>query len=343
MSATTTTTTTVSTATAAVSPTTAVVTPAPATSPKRRSWKGLGKVVTIAVTLLGVGGLLRQIGSFGAIAEALRHATWSCVAVALGVSMLTFPASALGVRAGLRAPVSWGWVTALQAASKFANLVTPAGLGSTALNVRFLQRQGIDATSAITADVATSVVSGVAEIGLVLMCIRSARHRLEIGGLPPGTGKVVLIVLLAIGVVVVLGSRVPKLRAAVTPHLRRAWNTVTGIIRSPRRTITIAASAAATSVLFAICLGLCLRAYDTEVSLATLIVVNWAATTLGGISPVPGGLGVAEAGLVAGLTAAGVPSDLAIAAALTHRLLTFWIPPVAGWLAIRHLQRRQLL
>ena len=78
-------------------------------------------------------------------------------------------------------------------------------------------------------------------------------------------------------------------------------------------------------------------------SLATLIVVNWAATTLGGISPVPGGLGVAEAGLVAGLTAAGVPSDLAVAAALTHRLLTFWLPPVAGWLAMRRLQRAELI
>jgi uncharacterized membrane protein YbhN (UPF0104 family) len=321
----------------------AVVTSAPATSPERRSWKWFGKLVTLAVTLLGVGGLLGQIGSFGAIADALRGATWSWVAIALGVSMLTFPVSALGVRAGFGAAVSWTSVTALQAASKFANLVTPAGLGSTALNVRFLQRRGIDATSAITADVATSVVSGVAEIGLVLLCLRSARHRLEIGGLPPGTGKVVLIVLLAIGVVVALGSRIPKLRAAVVPHLRRAWNTVTGIIRSPRRTVTIAASAAATNLLFAICLGLCLRAYGIEVSLATLVVVNWAATTLGGISPVPGGLGVAEAGLVAGLTAAGVPSDLAVAAALTHRLLTFWLPPVAGRLAVRHLQRRQLL
>ena len=68
-------------------------------------------------------------------------------------------------------------------------------------------------------------------------------------------------------------------------------------------------------------------------------LVNWAATNAGSISPTPGGLGVAEAGL----TAAGVRTDLAVAAALTHRLVTFWLPPIPGWFAIRSLERDQLL
>jgi uncharacterized protein (TIRG00374 family) len=53
--------------------------------------------------------------------------------------------------------------------------------------------------------------------------------------------------------------------------------------------------------------------------------------------PVPGGLGVTEVGLVTGLTAAGVPSPTAVAAVLTYRLITFWLPPVPGWFATRHL------
>jgi uncharacterized membrane protein YbhN (UPF0104 family) len=322
---------------------TAVDEPAVQAAPERRGWKKVGKIVTIVVTLAGIGGLLGQVGSFGAIADALGDARWSWVLVALGVSALTFPVSAIGVRAGLRAPVTLGSVTALQAASKFANLVTPAGLGSTALNVRFLRRQGIDATSAIMSDVATSMVSGIAEIGLVLICVRSARHDLDIGGLPPGAGRIALLVLIAVGLVIAIASRIPRLRAAVLPHLRRAWDTVVAIVRSPRRTLTIAASAVATNLLFATCLALCLRAYGGDLPLLTIVVVNWAAATLAGASPVPGGLGVAEAGLVAGLTSAGTPSAIAVAAVLTHRLVTFWLPPVAGCFAVRHLQRRDLL
>jgi len=46
---------------------------------------------------------------------------------------------------------------------------------------------------------------------------------------------------------------------------------------------------------------------------------------------------------VAGLTAAGISADTAVATALTHRLLTFWLPPVAGWIAMRRLQRAELI
>jgi uncharacterized membrane protein YbhN (UPF0104 family) len=54
-------------------------------------------------------------------------------------------------------------------------------------------------------------------------------------------------------------------------------------------------------------------------------------------------MGVAEASLVAGLTAFGVPSDTAVAAALTHRLMTFYIPPIWGWFAFRWLTRHDYL
>ena len=71
-------------------------------------------------------------------------------------------------------------------------------------------------------------------------------------------------------------------------------------------------------------------AYGVHLPIATLVVVNWTASTVANMTPVPGGMGVVEAGLIVGLTAAGVPTDQAVAAALTHRLLTFWIPPIAA-------------
>ena len=178
---------------------------------------------------------------------------------------------------------------------------------------------------------------------MVALCLRAARHRLNIGGRPAGTGKTLLLVVLALGVIVAIVSRVPKVREKVMPHLRRAWATVLRLARSPRNTLLIAGSAVVVSGLFAVCLGLAARAYGVDVPFATLVVINWGATTLGSVSPVPGGLGVAEAGLVAGLAAAGVPADLAVATALTHRLVTFWLPPVAGWFALRSLQRQELL
>jgi len=55
--------------------------------------------------------------------------------------------------------------------------------------------------------------------------------------------------------------------------------------------------------------------------------------------PVPGGIGVAEAGLIAGLTAVGIPSDIAFATALTHRVASYYLPPVPGYMSLQWLRR----
>ena len=59
--------------------------------------------------------------------------------------------------------------------------------------------------------------------------------------------------------------------------------------------------------------------------------------------PVPNGIGVSEAGLTAGLVAAGVPSEAAFAAVITYRILSAYLPPVWGFFAMRSLQRQHYL
>jgi glycosyltransferase 2 family protein len=325
---------------------TATTTPLPRAAeqprPKRRSSR-LGRLLAVVFTFAAINGLLGQIGSFRDVGAALARAQWSWVVLALVCSALAYPVSALGIRAGLGARLPLRPIVALRLSSKFADLMTPAGLGSTALNVRFMQRQGVDAASTITADVATGVVSGIAEVTLALVCLWVAGTRLNVGELPPGTGRVILLATIGVGVIVAIVSRIPAVRNRMRPHLQRSWSTIVELARTPRRTLVILASALLSNLLFVSCLWLALRAYGAELPLTTLIAVNWVAGTLGSVSPVPGGLGVAEAGLVAGLTASGIPADVAVAAALTHRLVTFWLPPIAGWFALRHLQREELL
>ncbi len=51
---------------------------------------------------------------------------------------------------------------------------------------------------------------------------------------------------------------------------------------------------------------------------------------LGGISPVPGGMGVVEAGMIIGLTAAGISESDAVAAVFVQRLFTAYLPADLG-------------
>ena len=53
--------------------------------------------------------------------------------------------------------------------------------------------------------------------------------------------------------------------------------------------------------------------------------------------PAPGGIGVAEAALIGALTAFGVPSEIAVATVVTHRLFTTYLPPIWGSYATKWL------
>lgn len=72
-------------------------------------------------------------------------------------------------------------------------------------------------------------------------------------------------------------------------------------------------------------------------------MINISVSLLSSVVPVPGGIGVAEFGLVVGLTSAGLPAETALAAALLYRFATFYLPPVWGFVALQWLQRNRYL
>ena len=72
-------------------------------------------------------------------------------------------------------------------------------------------------------------------------------------------------------------------------------------------------------VAYALVIDAALHAYGASLPLLQIIVINSLASLLGGMAPVPGGMGVIEAGLIAGMTAAGIEQQIAVAATFTAR------------------------
>jgi uncharacterized protein (TIRG00374 family) len=81
----------------------------------------------------------------------------------------------------------------------------------------------------------------------------------------------------------------------------------------------------------------------SHVPIASIAVVYLTGNAVGSLLPIPGGIGAVETALSLGLTAAGLPGRTAIAAVLLFRTVTFWLPAVAGWLALHYLQRKGTL
>lgn len=92
-------------------------------------------------------------------------------------------------------------------------------------------------------------------------------------------------------------------------------------------------------LLFATALTIFVRAFGYDVPFVEVLLINTGVSLVAGVLPVPGGIGVVEGGLALGLTFAGVPEEAAFAIAIVHRVATFYLPPIWGYVAFRSLER----
>jgi uncharacterized membrane protein YbhN (UPF0104 family) len=71
----------------------------------------------------------------------------------------------------------------------------------------------------------------------------------------------------------------------------------------------------------------------------TVILMGYLIGQLGGLLPIPGGIGGIDGGLIGTLIVYGVPAAGAAAAVLAYRTILFWLPLIAGGIAFAALRR----
>ena len=139
-------------------------------------------------------------------------------------------------------------------------------------------------------------------------------------------------------ILVVAAIFVPRIRRLIAPHLAEA-RTAARVFREPMKLLQLFGGNMVAQLLLAGILGLCLRAFGQQATLAELLVANTLTSLLSGIVPVPGGIGVTEATTTTLLVAMGIPQSPALAATLMFRIVTFYLPPAWGVLSMRALKR----
>jgi uncharacterized membrane protein YbhN (UPF0104 family) len=316
--------------------------------PRRVSWPTL---VMVVGTLIGgwalVGVLLDVSQSF----DTVIGASWLWVIVAFVLAQLAFVASAVEAVGSVAGVLPFGRVLAVEVANSFSALA--GGTAAVfATRVRFFQQQGYDASVALSSGAIMATSSWIAMGILFLVSLPFAWGTLQLKAAPESGGDsklvwIILAVVVLVGLVAGLALAVPRLRrlaaAKVRPKLRDIWANLKQIARSPRKLILLVGGSFAAELLIAMALSVSLRAFDDHLRLPTLIVVITLAGFVGGASPSPGGMGVVEAGLILGLTAAGVAEADATAAVFIQRLFTSYLPPIWGWLTLVWMRKREYL
>lgn len=131
-------------------------------------------------------------------------------------------------------------------------------------------------------------------------------------------------------------------------HARRGWTSRTAVALGEgigeavrllaRRDWRVIAGSAGYWAFDNAVLWACLHAFG-ETPALTLVLMGYLIGQLGGLLPLPGGLGGIDGGLLGALVVYGIPATAAAAAIIAYRLILFWLPLVLGGAAFASLRK----
>ncbi len=316
--------------------------------PRRVSWPTL---IMIIGSLIGGWALIGVLIDVSKSFDTVIGADWLWVVIALVLAQLAYVASAVEGIGSVAGPLPFGRAVAVEIANSFSALA--GGTAAVfATRVRFYQQQGYDTTTALSSGAIMAASSWIAIAVLFGVSLPFAWGSIHIDLTPESGGNsklvwIILAVVVLVAVVTGLLLAVPRLRrlaaAKVLPKVHDIWGNLKQVASSPRKLGLLVGGSFAQELLVAMALSVSLRAFDDHLRLPTLIVVITLAGIIGGISPSPGGMGVVEAGMILGLTAAGVSEADATAAVFIQRLFTSYLPPIWGWITLLWLRKREYL
>jgi uncharacterized membrane protein YbhN (UPF0104 family) len=239
-------------------------------------------------------------------------------------------------------------VIELQYVVAYIGLAVPSAAGRLAVMMRFFQRVGGSSSTAVGVSAIDSMANFVVQVGLLLVITMFGFGTLDFqvtsatGELDGDAASLVLLIGVGLLIAAIVVLAVPKLRQKVIPVVAQVREGLQSL-RSPAKVAMVIGGNALTQVLYGVTLVAAAAATGNDVAIADAVLINTVVTLFAGILPIPGGVGVSEAGLTAGLVATGVPEPAALCAALVHRVMTAYLPPIAGFFAMRSLREQKYL
>lgn len=230
------------------------------------------------------------------------------------------------------------------------SVVPASGIGGLALGAWILHRDGMDDRTIARRSVAFFLIKSsvnffaVVITGVLLFLGLSSDQPLTLTLLPAGLATVVIA---AVVVIPRFGpgkppakdaGRVPRALAQARSALVEGTGEAVSIIRSGS---VLAISGAIGYWLFDnVMLYVTFRAFGEDPSIS-LVFMGYLVGQLGGLIPIPGGIGGVDGGLIGFLVLYGTPAAVTAAAVLGYRLLLFWVPLALGVPALVAILRRQ--
>ena len=304
------------------------------------------KTVLTMVMLVGVFYfLVPQLADLPRSLQEVRNAQWGWALGALFLSGFTYVGATLSMMGAVPDRLPLGSTFLAQLASTFTNRITPAQAGGFALNIRFLQRAGVETPVAVTGVGINTLGGAIIHIPLIFVFFIWAGT----DGFPFALPDTKIFLYVAIGFVVatIVMLAIPAVRSFIRrrllPPAKQAVSGLGAVVRRPGKVLALLTGSFIVTMSYTVAMYLSVQAFGGGLSFAQVGFAYLAGSAIAVAAPTPGGLGATEAALLAGLSVLGLPNEVGLPSVFLFRLATFWLPILPGWLALRALQRSEAI
>jgi uncharacterized membrane protein YbhN (UPF0104 family) len=297
-------------------------------------------VVLVALLAPGLGEVRKRLAdaSPGWLVLGVAFETLSCISYVLMFRAVFCP------RMSWRTSTEIGWAE-LAAGS----LVPASGAGGLALGAWILHRGGMASDHIARRSVAFFLIKS--SVNFVAVAVLGTLMAVGIVG--PHKSWLLTALPAALSIAVILAVlAIPRLGPGGDPDseaskLRRAWLAVRGaVITGTAEAVELVRARDPLMIVGAVGYW----AWDNAVIWATfhavgasvplsIVLMGYLIGQLGGLLPIPGGVGGIDGGLIGTLVVYGAPAAAVTAAVLAYRVILFWLPLVGGAIAFMSLRR----
>lgn len=302
-----------------------------------------GRVALLLFFLLLLYVVVPRIDNLSASLDSLRDANFGYIALACVVVAATYGLAALTYwLVALKPRLNYRRTLAIQTASAFANRLLPAGLGGLTLSVQYLRKEGYTTAQAAAVAGVNNLLGGAGHFLLLCVVLLSnpgaSAASLKLPEVPHGW----LILIILISIVAVLLIAFKTLRQLVLKATGQISRYIVSYRKHPGRLAGGLLSSLLVTTCYALVLYVSALSLGAELSMPQVFVVFTVGVAAATVTPTPGGLVGAEAGLTAGLITYGIEGSLALAIALLYRFLTYWLPLLPGFVVFVLVRRLYL-
>lgn len=308
--------------------------------------RGLPAIVAIALLVM----IVLLAPGLGEVRDLLGEASPGWIAVAIGLEALSF-----GSYIVMFAPIfchGLSWNRSWQIGGSelaMTSLVPASGAGGLAFGAWVLHGGGMDPDRIARRSVAFFLIKG--SVNFVAVALLGLLMFSEVlGGDQPATLTLLpaLLAITLIALVLVVPRLGPGQPAGADDSRLRRWSSASrkALITGTTESIEIARARNPRVIIGAVGYWV----FDNAVLWATfhafgftpeisIVLMGYLIGQLGGLLPIPGGIGGIDGGLIGTLIVYGAPAAVVAAAVLAYRVILFWLPLIAGGIAFALLRR----